>query len=119
MAFWWFLLICDLQIPLLMIVFGRMMWKHPPNNINGIIGYRTRRSMQNSNTWKFAQEYCGRLWWKAGWAVLALSVLLHVPFCNSTKNRIGMLSVVLCTVQGIIMMASIFLTERALKRNFL
>lgn len=50
MWFWWFMIICDLVIPILMIFTGRMMWKHTPKNINGIIGYRTRRSMKNMDT---------------------------------------------------------------------
>ena len=27
MWFWWFLFVCDLLIPIFMIVLGRMMWK--------------------------------------------------------------------------------------------
>lgn len=30
MGFWWFMLICTLLTPLLMIIAGRMMWKHCP-----------------------------------------------------------------------------------------
>lgn len=40
MWFWWFMLVCDLLIPVLMIMFGKVMWKHPPGKINGMIGYR-------------------------------------------------------------------------------
>ncbi len=31
MCFWWYMLICDLIIPIVMIISGRMMWKHCPN----------------------------------------------------------------------------------------
>lgn len=44
MWFWWLMTVCDLFIPLLLIVSGRMMWKHPPKKINWGIGYRTERS---------------------------------------------------------------------------
>ena len=64
MWFWWFMLICDLIVPIVMIIGGRMMWKHCPKSINGIVGYRTNRSMKNMDTWKFAHKYCGKLWWK-------------------------------------------------------
>ena len=30
MWFWWFMLACDLLIPAIMILTGRMMWKHCP-----------------------------------------------------------------------------------------
>lgn len=118
MWFWWFMFICDLIIPVLMIILGRMMWKHAPQNINGIVGYRTKRSMQNMDTWKYAHEYCGRLWWKIGWIVLMPSAVLHVPFYSSSENTIGTVCGILCTVQCVALLIPIFLTERALKRKF-
>ena len=70
MWFWWFMLICDLIIPIAMVIGGRMMWKHCPKNINSMSGYRTTRSMKNMDTWKFANDYCGRIWWKIGWVMI-------------------------------------------------
>ena len=49
MWFWWFMLICDLLIPITMVVAGRMMWKHCPKHINGMFGYRTTRSCFYNN----------------------------------------------------------------------
>ena len=60
------LFLCNLLIPVVVIVTGRIMWKHYPKNINGLVGYRTTRSMKNMDTWRFANEYCGRLWYKMG-----------------------------------------------------
>lgn len=118
MWFWWFLFACDLLIPILMIVFGRMMWKHPPKKINGIVGYRTPASMKNTDTWKFAHEYCGRLWWKMGWVLFVPSAAVHVPFYRGSEAVIGTVSGILCAVQCVILIVSIFPTERALRRNF-
>lgn len=118
MWFWWFMFICDLLIPAAMILCGRILWKHSPKNINGFVGYRTARSMKNMDTWKFAQEYCGRLWWKIGWAMLAPSILIHLPFYHSSEDAIGAVGGILCTVQCVIIIASIFPVERALKANF-
>ena len=117
MWFWYFMLISDLLIPVLMIIGGRMMWKHCPKNINSVIGYRTARSMQNTETWKFAQEYCGRLWWKIGWGMLPLSAIVHLPFYNGSENAVGIAGAVLCTIQCVILIVSIILTERALKKR--
>ena len=61
MWFWWFVLVCDMLIPILMVIVGNMMRKHTPEKINGMIGYRTARSMKNIDTWKFAHDHCGRL----------------------------------------------------------
>lgn len=118
MWFWWFMLSCNLLIPLLMIISGRMMWKHPPKNINGIVGYRTARSMKNIDTWKFAHAYCGKLWWKMGWMLLPPSAIILFPFYNCTEDKIGAVGGALCMIQCVFLLIPIFFTERALKRNF-
>ncbi len=118
MWFWWFIFVCDLLIPILMIIAGNMMWKHAPEKINGIIGYRTACSMKNTDTWKFAQDYCGRLWWKMGWIMFIPSVVIHFPFYQSSENVIGIVAAIVCTIQCLILVFTIFPTERALKRTF-
>ncbi|MCI9139799.1 MAG: SdpI family protein [Lachnospiraceae bacterium] len=118
MWFWWFMIICDLVIPILMIFTGRMMWKHTPKNINGIIGYRTRRSMKNMDTWKFAHHFCGKLWYKIGWIMFVLSIILHLSFYGHSTKVIGIFGVVISTIQVIILIVPIFLTECVLKKNF-
>lgn len=118
MWFWWFMFAFDLLIPALMIISGKMMWKHPPKNINGIIGYRTTRSMKNRDTWKYAHDYCGRLWWKIGWCLLLPSVIIHFPFYNRSEDKIGFMGSILCAIQCVCLIIPIFFTERALKRNF-
>lgn len=82
------------------------------------MGYRTSRSMKNMDTWKFAHEYCGKLWWKIGWIILLPSIIVHIPFYEADDNTIGAAGGILATIQVIILIASIFPTERALKRNF-
>lgn len=118
MWFWWFMLICDLLIPTIMLVVGKMMWKHCPESINNIIGYRTTRSMKNMDTWKFAHTYCGRLWWKLGIIMLIPSVLIHIPFYQSNVNTIGIVGGILVIIQFIVLIVSFFLTEYALKQTF-
>ncbi len=118
MWFWWFILICDCVIPITMILGGRIMWKHCPNQINGMVGYRTKRSMKNMDTWKFAHDYVGKLWWKIGWIMLAPTILVHLPFWGATDNTIGFLCIIIMIVQSIFFIGSIFLTEKALKENF-
>lgn len=118
MWFWWFLLICDLIIPVMMLGFGRIMWKHIHKNINYIFGYRTTRSMKNDDTWKFAHEYCGRLWWKLGLIMLFPTILVHIPFYNCDENVVSTVATIIMTVQLIVLIASIFPTEIALKKNF-
>ena len=118
MWFWWFVLACDLIIPLTMIIVGRIMWKRCPQTMNSFVGYRTARSTRNMDTWRFAHEFVGRLWWRWGWILLVPSAAVHIPFYGSDENTIGLVCGVLCGLQCAAMIASIAVVERALKRTF-
>lgn len=112
------LFLCNLLIPVVVIVTGRIMWKHYPKNINGLVGYRTTRSMKNMDTWKFANEHCGRLWYKMGLFMLAFSVLVSVLLLRTNDNTYSMISLIFVLLQCIILIVSIILTELALKKMF-
>ena len=118
MWFWWFMFAVDLITPVIMILAGWMMWKYCPQKINGVYGYRTERSMKNMDTWKFAHDYCGRLWWKIGWIMLVPSALIQLPFFHSSEDIIGIVGSVLCMIHVVVLIASIFPTEAALKKTF-
>ena len=45
MGYWMFLFVCNLLIPVTMILVGRRFYKKPPKNINSLSGYRTTRSI--------------------------------------------------------------------------
>ena len=118
MWFWWFMFAVDLLTPGIMILGGWMMWKHCPQEINRVYGYRTERSMKNMGTWKFAHDHCGRLWWKTGWLMLVPSALVLVPFFHGSEETIGTVGLVLCMVHVVVLILSIFPTEAALKKTF-
>lgn len=118
MWFWVFMFICDLLIPVLMILCGFLMYRHTPKEINGWIGYRTTMSRKNMQTWKFAHDYCGRLWVKIGVVMLTLSIPVHFPFLHGSEDAIGILGGILVTIQCVTLIASIFPVEKALKKKF-
>ena len=118
MWFWWFMLLCDMLVPIVMVIVGRMMWKHCPKHINSLVGYRTTRSMKNMDTWQFAHDYCGKLWWKVGWVTTIASALIHIPLYHSDENTIGIAGLILVAIQCFVMVASIYPTEKALKKHF-
>lgn len=118
MWFWIFMFICNMLIPVMMLIFGRVMWKRPPKNINGVYGYRTKMSMKNMDTWKFAHEYCGKLWWKIGWILFVPSLIVQFPLIGKNDDIIGMASLVLCMIQCVVLITVIFPVEKALKKNF-
>ncbi len=118
MGFWIGMFLTDLLIPVMMIVAGWMMWKHPPKRINSWYGYRTERSMKNEDTWKFAHDYCGRLWWKLGWILLIPSAIPLLFVLDSSEDAVGVVSVTVLVVQSVVMIAAILPTESALKNTF-
>ena len=74
--------------------------------------------MKNMDTWRFAHDYCGKLWWKIGCVMIIPSALIHIPLYHSDKNTIGFAGLILATIQCIIMIASFYPTEKALKEHF-
>lgn len=115
---WLLILCCDLLILPIMILCGYLMYRHAPKEINSLCGYRTKRSMKNQDTWVFANQYCGRLWIRLGLLMILPSVLVHIPFLHSGEDALGILCVVVESLQIAVMLGSIYFVERALKRNF-
>ena len=118
MWFWIVIFICDLLIPLLMIIGGLCMNKKTPKKINNNVGYRTKRSMKNIETWNFANKLCGKLWWIIGAIIILPAVLVHIPFRYSKDEIISILSLVVVVVEMIALIAPIFYVESQLKKNF-
>ncbi len=117
-AFWLFMLCADLLVPAVMIGFGRMFLKNPPQNINDSFGYRTKRSMKNQDTWDFAHQYCGRLWYRCGLILLLPSVAPLLFVLGRDIGVIGNTGLIVTAVQLVVMLGTIFPVERALKRTF-
>ena len=117
-GFWFFMLICDLLIPLVMIRFGRLFMKKAPAEINWAFGYRTTMSMKNRDTWEFAHKYIGKLWFYLGLILLVLSVIPLFFVLGRDVETVGMIGIIVCFVQLVPMVGSIIPTEIALKWNF-
>lgn len=118
MGFRIFMFSCGLLIPVLMIVFGGVMLKNPPRKMNDFYGYRTTMSRINQDTWDFAHQVCGKLWWKTGWIMLFLSALIQIPFINHNQDTIAIVGSILMLIQCLCLVISIIPVERALSRNF-
>lgn len=110
---WTISFLSNLGLPVLMIILGQVLLKKPPKNINGIYGYRTSMSMKNKDTWEFAHQYCGNLWVKSGIAMLPVVVLWQV-----VTARLSMWSILLTQIEVVVMLATVVLTEVALRRTF-
>ena len=108
----------DLLLPLMMLGIGLWMAKRPPARINHFVGYRTPRSMQNGETWLFAQRYCGRLWQRTGLALLPISALLMLCVYGRSEEAALCMGTAICLAQSAAMILAIPATERALRRAF-
>ena len=120
MLFWIFMLACNLIIPLAMVLIGARFEGRGPKDINRFLGYRTAMSMKNGETWRFAHMHCGKLWKRLGAALIPVSALpLLCAAAFGLPARPSALAAGAVTIaQGIIMLGTVFLTERALKKRF-
>lgn len=118
MGFWVFMLMMDLLIPFMITGFGYFFLQKAPANINALFGYRTRMSMKNQDTWKFAHRYFGKLWYMWGRILLFLTVLVMLWMIGKSEDTIGTVGAILCHIQMIPLIGCIVPTERALKRHF-
>lgn len=108
-----FLIICDILIPLTMIVFGLMWRKYPPKSANCWYGFRTELSMKNADTWRFAHKYAANILFLWGVITFVLSVLIII-----FANGIIVLSMWLWLPQLAVFIFTVVLTEKDLNRNF-
>ena len=118
MGFWIFMLVMILLIPITMIGFGKLFLKQAPGEINAVFGYRTTMSMKNKDTWEFAHNYCGKLWYRCGLFLLPLSVIPLLFVIGKNEDIVGTIGGIVCMVQLVALLAPIFPTEAALKKNF-
>lgn len=115
---WLYMTLTNLIIPFVMISFGAYFYKRVPKEINVIFGYRTKRSMQNQETWKFAHHYFGKLWFLLGWPILIATIGVMWLLYSKEINILSIAGILVTLIQLIIILITIVLTERALKHNF-
>lgn len=118
MGFWVFMTICNLVLPVMMLVIGKVFMQNPPKTINGIYGYRTSRSRKNQDTWNYAHLYCGKLWWKIGWIMLPIAIIGMLPVVEKNQNIVGAFGVVIVGMECVILVMTVFCVEKALARKF-
>ena len=115
------MLLMNMLIPAILLGFGAFFRNQAPGKINWVFGYRTRRSMKNADTWTFAHQYLGRIWVRAGWILLAATVVLMLAVlfaAGNDQDTVGLFGSVIMCAQMIPLLGSVAATERALKRAF-
>lgn len=118
MGFWFFMTCCILLIPLTMIGFGLYFQKKAPQEINILFGYRTEMSMKNKETWEFAHYTIGNIWYRTGLVLISIVIFIMLCLFQKDINTISIAGTIMMMIQVIPLIASIFLTEAALKKHF-
>jgi uncharacterized membrane protein len=57
-----------------MLLFGAAIHRRPPNELDSLLGYRTKRSMAGKEAWDYANKYAGKYWIVCGFVTLPLAV---------------------------------------------
>ena len=107
-------LISVIVIPIMMVAFGLLWRKCPPQNINWIYGYRSRRSMKNHITWQYAHQYQAKTWYWSGVVLLVFSLIFALLFKGSYKD----IPAWFFYMELIVMIVSIIPTEVTLAKRF-
>ena len=118
MGFWIFMLIMVLLIPFTMIFFGWLLFRKTPKEINYVYGYRTKRSMMNEETWRFANQYFGKVWYLCGLISAPLSVIAIAIVFGKGPGTVGMVGGIITMLQMLPLIGAIVPTESELKKNF-
>lgn len=105
-------------IPLLLIVIGKIFEKYPSKEPNIAIGFRTKLSMMNKETWDYAQRLFPKVWISLGRIMLPLSLIILFLLYSEDKDYTGNLALILILVQVILMLGSILYVNLKLKKAF-
>lgn len=108
----YFLLAMVILLPLSMAIVGIKYVKNPPEKINDLHGFRTELSMKNKKMWDFAQRFFGNLWFAVGVALSPVSIAFYLLFSNDFYTA----SIVLISIQLIIMLATLPIVQSRLKK---
>ncbi len=102
-----------LILSLVFITAGLIMAKYPPKKINPIYGYRTRRSMQSPETWKFAQRVSSRKMVLCGLGGLIVFITSWISDFEEGVNAVLMIATLFLSLFYLI-----YSVEQNLKRKF-
>ena len=89
--------------PALVIIIVGLLWKKfPPKNINYLYGYRTQRSMQNQQTWDFANQIGPIMIIKTGCLLFLVALISFWLFDTPTAVTINVIAMVVGLTAGVI-----------------
>ena len=112
------MLVTCLMIPVIMLIAGFIMFRHTPHHGNVAFGYRSTASMRSPEAWKFANEYCGKLWMIFGAALLAAVLCSFLFMWKDSEDAVTKTGVIIIVAETVLILISIFPVENALRKRF-
>ena len=98
----WGLLI-GILLPAVLVLLSGFLWQRfPSKKINHLYGYRTRRSMQNQQTWDYANRIGPVMFIKTGIYLIIIGVLAYWLFSPNTAILISIVAMVVGLIAGLI-----------------
>ncbi len=79
---WKILSIFSLAVPVAMVALGLILWRCPPKGPNWLLGFRSRRARAGDDSWAFAQDLAGKIWFCLGLCLLIAALLV----CHSLRD---------------------------------
>ncbi|KQL55210.1 hypothetical protein AN964_17960 [Heyndrickxia shackletonii] len=98
----------SILIGMIFIICGLILLYKPPKDINGLYGYRTKRSMKNMTLWQEGNKYSAKLLIKYGISIMFLGIIISFII---TKVEYALL-IIIC----LMILASIILILTVEKR---
>ena len=115
---WYLLFIFTLLTPISLIIFGYLMWKKTPQEINYTYGYRTKKSMKNIDTWKYANKLCGKIMFVMGLIITIPTTIIGVLYYGKELEIFSIAVLIIVGIQLILMLLMIPFVEYSLNKKF-
>ena len=108
----------NLIIPVIMFIAGLALFKYPPHEVNSLVGYRTRMSMKNKDTWEYANKLCGKIWMRLGAVMIPISLIAVLFFKNAEEDVLSKFMTAMELIQLALLLGTIPIVEKALRNTF-
>lgn len=114
---WLVMLFSVFAVDFVVIIAGWMMWHHVPKDRYGSVGYKTKRSRQSEESWKYANVLAGKVFFVLGILITIPSVIIMIMIKGTTMGAVAW-GIGLLLATSVIMCIPVIFIEKKLKEKF-
>lgn len=107
-----------LAIPMCTLILGLLCWRCPPKGPTWAFGYRSRRARASDESWRFAQNLAGQIWFWMGLGLLIVALFVCISLRKMDMEAAVHTAMVWAIVQCVCLLLSMIPTEVLLLRRF-